>query len=1149
MSSRDLKRIATKALGRVPLNAVLVVPFVVQIVGVVGLVGYLSFKSGQQAVNDLATQLRQQISDRTDQKLDTYLAIPQQLNQINLDAIDLGLLNLKDFQTVGRYFFKQMRAFDIGYNGFGNPKGEFIGVERLDNGNLLINEVSEPKKLGQLSVYATDPQGNRTRLIETKDYDPRKEAWYSDAARAGKPLWSQIYQWEDKPEVLSISSSYPIYDRDLQLVGVIGIDLILSQIGDFLRQLKISPSARTFIIERDGFLVATSASEAPFVLKNGKATRIKASEGRDSLMQATAQYLTQHFGNLKQIEKSQFLDFDLEGQHQFIQVTPWRDQFGLDWLIVVVIPEADFMGQINANIRTTILLCLVALVVAIIIGIVTARWIILPILHLKDAATALSQGEFNSTVNLDRTDELGILARAFNSMAGQLQTSFKTLESQNTELQRLNTLKDEFLANTSHELRTPLNGIIGLAESLIDGATGELPEQTKTNLAMIASSGRRLSTLVNDLLDFSKLRHNTIELQIQPVGLREITDVVLALSKPLVGKKSLQLINAIPPEIPLIEADENRLQQILYNLVGNAIKFTESGVVEISAVVENRESGIGNREQEVGNKGDNWKFPLDSKIQVTVSDTGIGIPEDKFDRIFESFEQADGSTAREYGGTGLGLAVTKQLVELHGGEIRVTSTVGVGSQFTFTLPLAREGSGSRRQESSVKLQNALGDREVKSPVETLRALTELVVTDCPTRDNRQVQILIVDDEPINLQVLANNLLLENYVIAQASNGIEALEILDSDFKPDLILLDVMMPRMTGYEVCQKVRERFPAIELPIVMLTAKNQTEDLVQAFDLGANDYLTKPFVKNELLARIKTHIRLAKINAAYGRFVPHDFLNFLGRESIIDVKLGDHIQKEMTVLFSDIRSFTTLSEEMSPEENFNFINSYLRRVSPVIRAHNGFIDKYIGDSVMALFPRSADDAVWGAIEMQQQASLYNKHRQGKGYVPIEIGMGLHTGSLMLGTIGEEQRMESTVISDAVNLASRLEGLTKLYGAGIIVSQETFYALEDAQKYDFRFLDRVQVKGKNRAIAIFEIYNGDPESLREVKKQTRTNFERAIVWYYQQQFEQAKQVFREILQINPQDKAAIFYLTRCEKYQNSEIPVVGLGFEILEEK
>jgi two-component system sensor histidine kinase ChiS len=277
--------------------------------------------------------------------------------------------------------------------------------------------------------------------------------------------------------------------------------------------------------------------------------------------------------------------------------------------------------------------------------------------------------------------------------------------------------------------------MIGIAESMIDGATGQLSELQRKNLSLIFQSGHRLATLVNDILDFSKLRHKTIELQLQPVGLREMAEVVLPLSQPLIKNKELQLINAIPKDIPPAQADENRLQQILYNLVGNAIKFTEKGTVEISAVavdppqpplkrgepsttplvpsLEGKEQPsrtplvppfLEGKEQpsttslvpSLEGKEQPSRTPLvppflrgargdqTPHLAITVSDTGIGIPEDKLDRIFESFEQGDGSTAREYGGTGLGLAITKKLVELHGGEIRVESTVGVGSRFTFT---------------------------------------------------------------------------------------------------------------------------------------------------------------------------------------------------------------------------------------------------------------------------------------------------------------------------------------------------------------------------------------------------------------------------------------------------------------------------------
>ena len=697
----------------------------------------------------------------------------------------------------------------------------------------------------------------------------------------------------------------------------------------------------------------------------------------------------------------------------------------------------------------------------------------------------------------------------------QLAEYSRTLEEQNAQLQHLDKLKDEFLANTSHELRTPLNGIIGLAESLIDGATGELPTPTIANLAMIASSGRRLANLVNDILDFSKLKHENLELSIKPVGVREIADLVLILSRPLVGKKNLQLINLIDPDIPLVAADENRLQQIFYNLIGNAIKFTDTGKIEVLASVNHQ------------------------NVEIAVADTGIGIPSNKLETIFTSFEQGDGSTARKYGGTGLGLAVTKQLVELHGGTISVSSIVGKGSQFTLTLPVSQE-----------QIKNASEEPRVQTIATTSELIsTSTVRPEAIAAESGDFKILIVDDEPVNLQVLANNLSLANYAITQANSGLEALEIIENGWQPDLILLDVMMPRMTGYEVCKKLREKVLPNELPVVMLTAKNQVSDLVEGFSSGANDYLTKPFNKHELLARIKTHIRLAKITAAYSRFVPHDFLGFLNRDSIVEVKLGDRVQKEMTIMFSDIRSFTSLSEGMSPKENFNFINDYLSRVSPVIRTHNGFIDKYIGDAVMALFPDSADDAVRGAIAMQKQVTLYNDYRQKRGLVAIAIGIGLHTGSLMLGTIGSEERMESTVISDAVNLASRLEGLTKLYGSLILISEQTLSHLRQPEIYKYRFLDRVMVKGKKVAVGVFEIYDADSPHSIELKQETSVIFERGLQLYAQQKFAEAQQFFEKICHINPQDQAAQLYAKRCTHYQESGVPQEWLGVETLQEK
>jgi two-component system sensor histidine kinase ChiS len=824
----------------------------------------------------------------------------------------------------------------------------------------------------------------------------------------------------------------------------------------------------------------------------------------------------------------------------------------VQWMVVVELPTAEAYAPVRKLIYVMGAVTLASALVALGFGVAFARSITNPLKSLTSAATKMSSGMFETRVNIAASNELGKLANAFNSMASQLEVSFIQLEHQNAHLQRLDKLKDEFLANTSHELRTPLTGSIGLTESLIDGATGQLPEPTIYNLEIIALSGRRLSNLINDILDFSKLKHKNIELQIKPVGIRGIVDIVVTLCQPLIGTRNLQLINSVTADLPLVDADENRVQQVLYNLIGNAIKFTESGTVEISANAISLESPqLADKESSVTSQLQS--LILRSKLQITVSDTGTGIAEDKLERIFKSFEQADGSAAREYEGTGLGLAVTKKLVELHGGEIQVSSKVGIGSQFTFSLPISQNQYVERKQLSAKVRQSLVSrtnDRDLITNATFAPTFNNNSLLDAQEgQENSRLKILIVDDEPVNILVLRNNLLLENYALVKASSGREALALLETGYKPDLILLDLMMPRMTGYEVCEKIREKFTAIELPIVMLTAKNQVSDLVQGFNAGANDFLTKPFVKNELLARIKTHIHLAKINAAYGRFVPHDFLRFLGHESILDVRLGDQIQKEMTVLFSDIRSFTTISEAMTPQENFKFINSYLSRVSPVIRAHQGFIDKYIGDAIMALFPESADDAVRAAVEMQKQVIIYNQDRQLSNYPPITIGIGLHAGTLMLGTIGEEERMESTVIADAVNLASRLEGLTKVYGAGILVSDSILERLGKREKYMCRFVDRVTVKGKKSAVSVFEIYDADTEQSIELKQETATEYQRGLELYFEQNFTKAQKIFNKICERNPQDKLAEIYCKRSLKNRMYGVPEGWSGIEDVDGK
>ncbi len=290
-------------------------------------------------------------------------------------------------------------------------------------------------------------------------------------------------------------------------------------------------------------------------------------------------------------------------------------------------------------------------------------------------------------------------------------------------------------------------------------------------------------------------------------------------------------------------------------------------------------------------------------------------------------------------------------------------------------------------------------------------------------------------------------------------------------------------------------------------------------------------------------------KLTKSYSYFVPKEFLDYLKKKSIVDIRLGDNIQKEMTVLFSDIRSFTMLSEKMTPQENFNFLNSCLSRIGPVVRNSGGFIDKYIGDAIMALFPDSADDAIHSAIAMQNVIETYNRHRKSTGYDSVKIGIGIHTGMLMLGTIGEEKRMEGTVISDAVNLASRLEGLTKLYGASVIVSNHTLKSTKDQSAFSFRYLGRVLVKGKRQWVDIYEILDGNSEDNLELKLKTRKDFEQGIVLYKKSEFIESEASFNKVLEENPDDKAADLYIKRCRNLHEYGVPDDWEGVTAFTEK
>ncbi len=421
------------------LRTTLVIPFVLQIVTAVGLVGYLSFRNSQKAVDDLANRLNREISVRIEQHVINYLNKSQNTLWLTYAGVKSGNFNLQDYDRLRRYFWQLVNTGTFeGYAIYGNEQGEFVGVEYQENGTVEL-KIRTLATAPIRHTYLLDDRGEPQKLLKSAKYDPRTRPWYKAAVQAGKPTWSEIYPFfSSNNTVLGLSPVYPVYDAQNKLLGVLCINIRLAQITDFIQQLQISPNGQSFIIERSGDLVASSTMPQPFKIvgtgDDRKIERIAATRTDNPVVKQTAHHLLERFGQFSAIQSSATMKFQMpDGAWYYSQVLPIRDGRGIDWLTVVVVPERDFMAQITANTRNTIALCGVALVVAIAIGILTARWIAEPIDAIAAASQAMAAGKLNQHVHSAPIQELNHLADAFNSMANQLNESFATLEDRVVE--------------------------------------------------------------------------------------------------------------------------------------------------------------------------------------------------------------------------------------------------------------------------------------------------------------------------------------------------------------------------------------------------------------------------------------------------------------------------------------------------------------------------------------------------------------------------------------------------------------------------------------------------------------------------------------------------------------------------------------------
>ncbi|MEH2050147.1 hybrid sensor histidine kinase/response regulator [Nostoc sp.] len=825
MSSLSKKIIAPRLIQRLPLRSLLIVPFVVQIFAAVGLTGYISLRNGQKAVNDVSGQLRQEMSDRLNLQVLNYLERPYITGQAIVTAAQEGQLNLTDVTKLERSFWRLVSQDIVEFTQIAMPDGTSIQVEDASNKGILAF-VGKKEDLPQRKIYQLDERGERAALIETiANFDPRSRPWYQIAQKAGKPTWTKPFLGSSV-KTPSIALAQPMYNNNGVFLGVQNSIFRISKIHDFLKALKVAHTGQTFIIDRSGNLIASSKLQEPYIinLKEKTLQQILAVKSESPVIRATAQAILDRFGSFNTIQQSQQLDFKLPTGRQLVQVSAIRDGRGIDWLSVVVVPESDFMAQIDANTRNTILLCLGALGLATMLGIYTSRWITDPILKLQQASEAIATGDLNRTVEVKGINELERLARSFNQMATQLKTSFTELEDRvaerTIELQQAkeiadsaNHAKSEFLANMSHELRTPLNGILGFAQIL--NRSKSLPDQERHGVNIIHQCGSHLLTLINDILDLSKIEARKLELVPKAIHFPSFLQGIVEICRVRADQKGIDFVYQPDDSFPAgVEADEKRLRQVLLNLLGNAIKFTDEGCVTFKVEVLETNTDVSM-----------------SRIKFQILDTGVGIAADQVHRLFQPFEQV-GDQKRQSEGTGLGLAISQSIIQLMGGQIQLKSELGAGSEFFFevTLPIATDWVQQSAHGSGKQIIGYEGQKR---------------------------SILVIDDRWENRSVIVNLLEPLGFNLLEAENGQEGL-VQAQQHHPDLIVTDLAMPVMDGFEMLKQLRSSADLQHHKVIVSSASVAEIDRQMSINAGGNDFLPKPVHADELFATLEKFLDL---------------------------------------------------------------------------------------------------------------------------------------------------------------------------------------------------------------------------------------------------------------------------------------------------
>ncbi len=724
--------------------------------------------------------------------------------------------------------------------------GEAIAARRIASGaepgaflRVLVNRSPEYVH----GAFVASEQGNSLIRVE-KEHDGRvhreegdaykRSDWYVEAkfrgakAQEGADLDDRALTVISEPWTHAdhrvITVAYPIVAQGGRgFIGVAGVDISVEALSKFVADMKLREGVdyegeRTFIFSPKGRRIVWPKSSAD-----------TDADGKANFLADT------RFG--KAIGESEKGSSGGISPLTLTQVY-WTTAGLTGWKLVMEVPQSETAAAGWGLAIAFIILAIIAIPIMAVIVAWIARKASSPIVHLTEAASQIERGTFEPgrfTFEAARQDEIGKLARSFKAMAQEVRQREAKLEEINSSLEQTvkertadlasavaeaeqakaeaedaNATKSQFLANMSHELRTPLNAIIGYSEMLLEECEDLGQPEFAPDLEKIKGAGKHLLSLINDILDLSKIEAGKIEFFAEEFQVKALVDEIASTIKPLVDKNGNRLDVSLDADLPLMHTDVTRVRQCLFNLLSNASKFTHEGVVKLKVTREGQ-----------------------GTVVFKVIDSGIGMTPEQLEKLFQPFTQADSSTTRKFGGTGLGLTITKRFVEMMGGTITVDSVVNEGSTFTMRLP-AR-----------------LGDSPSLVEDEPPRAEAPMVAPRVPQSSGGPNRVLVVDDDPSARELLKRHLSKEGFTVFTAADGEEGIR-LAKQIKPSLITLDVMMPRMDGWAVLAKLKADDALAGIPVVMVSMINERQI---AFGMGAEEYLTKPVDRDKLAAIVKKY------------------------------------------------------------------------------------------------------------------------------------------------------------------------------------------------------------------------------------------------------------------------------------------------------